>query len=55
MGDVVALKRPADHSEFTDRTLLSLLNDVSELSESAERVRAQLEAIATDRGLSVVA
>jgi hypothetical protein len=45
-------RRQDEHEEdVTDRLLLSLVFDVSQLAENVERVKVQVFAIAKERGL----
>jgi hypothetical protein len=40
-------------SEFTPRVLMSLVNDVAELDESAKRIRIQIQALAKEHGVKL--
>lgn len=50
-NDRTALK---ERCAFTTRALLALTNDFRELAESTERVRLQVNALATEHGVPVV-
>jgi hypothetical protein len=39
--------------DFTERVLLSLVNDVQELEQSAARIKAQVAAMAKERGIAM--
>ena len=39
--------------DLTDRVLLSLVNDVADLKEQAERIHMQIAALAKERGIAM--